>query len=173
MVPSMISLTLQGGYVTRIAGGSVTWSSKKIKSVCMSSTEAEYIAASEAVMELEWLHELFQYMNSKIPKSMFYIDSEPGIKVAKNPVFHSKTKHIPIRYHKIRNAAGDGLIEIKYVNTKDQVADILTKPLPSSQFTPLRDVLLSEVHKIINTQSTPFSSKLNVINLKRMKQFLC
>ena len=135
-----------GGYVTRLASGIITWSSKKIKTtICLSSTEAEYIAASEAVRKIEWLNNLLEYMKIPFLPVILYVDNMPAIQVANNPVFHNKTKHIALRHHKIRRAVADGTVIIEHVSTKDQVADIMTKILPRGQFQVLTKALVQEV----------------------------
>ncbi|CCD24436.1 uncharacterized protein NDAI_0D01220 [Naumovozyma dairenensis CBS 421] len=132
------------GYATFLAGGAITWCSRRIRStICLSSTEAEYIAASEAVLETMWLYNLLEHMGYPLSENLLMIDNEPAIKLASHPILHSRTKHIKLRYHKIREAVDDGIVKIEYVNTLDQVADILTKALPQKQFNYLRDKLVS------------------------------
>ena len=65
-------------------------------------------------------------------------DNQGAIAIAKNPIAHARTKHIDIRYHYIREAVNDGIIEVKYCPTKQMIADVLTKPLPRGQFENLR-----------------------------------
>ena len=139
-----------GGYCTKLAGGTITWSSKRITScVCLSSTQAEYISASNAVRETEWLTNLISHMGIEQRKPVLYVDNTPAIQLAKYPVFHSRTKHIAIHYHNIRHAVENGQIDIKYIETGDQLADILTKALSRAKFEPFRDALLPG-----NTDST-------------------
>ena len=75
-------------------------------------------------------------------KPTLYVDNTPAIQLAKYPVFHSRVKHIVIHYHNIRHAAENGQIDIKYIETGDQLADILTKALSRAKFEPFRDALL-------------------------------
>ena len=92
-----------GGYCTKLAGGTITWSSKRITScVCLSSTQAEYISASNAVREIEWLTNLINHMGIQQKRPILYVDNTPVIQLAKYPVFHSRTKHIAIHYHNIK-----------------------------------------------------------------------
>ena len=117
-------------YCTKLAGGTITWSSKRITScVCLSSTQAEYISASNAVRETEWLTNLISHMGITQKKPTLYVDSTPAIQLAKYPVFHSRTKHIAIHYPNVRRAVENEEIEIKYIETGDQLADVLTKAL--------------------------------------------
>ena len=88
-------------------------------------------------------------MGIRQKRPVLYVDNTPAIQLAKYPVFHSRTKHIAIHYHNIRHAIENEEIEIKYIETDDQLADILTKALSRAKFEPFRDSLLPE-----NTDST-------------------
>ena len=137
-----------GGYITTMSGGTVTWSSRKITStICLSSTEAEYIAASEAVKEMEWLINLLEYMQLKVEVPIIYIDCQPALQLAKHPVFHSRAKHIPLNYHKIRFVAAKGKLILKKIGTNDQPADMMTKALS-------RDKVEFFTSKIMDTDSS-------------------
>lgn len=119
------------GYVFNMCGGAVSWSSKKQHSTALSSTEAEYMAASNASKEAIWLRGLLLELGAikndfPIP---LLIDNQSAIALVKNGEFHERTKHIGIRYHFIRERYEDGEIELEYCPTGDQVADALTKPL--------------------------------------------
>jgi hypothetical protein len=70
-----------------------------------------------------------------------YCDNTSAINISKNPVMHSKTKHIPIKYHFLRERVAEKNIRVEYVGTKEQVADIFTKPLPWEAFEYLRQRL--------------------------------
>jgi hypothetical protein len=80
----------------------------------------------------------YGYKLSKVP---LLCDNESAIRIAENPVEHSRTKHIDIRHHFLRDHQQRGDIEIAYINTKDQLADIFTKPLDKKNFTKLRNEL--------------------------------
>ena len=93
------------GYVFKISGGPVTWSTEKQSTVSTSTTEAEYIAASTAVKELLWLVQLLKDLDESEMCSggvPLLIDNQSAIKLIKNPVFHRRSKHIDVRYHFIR-----------------------------------------------------------------------
>ena len=116
------------GYITKLAGGTITWCSKKIKStIALSSTEAEYIAASEAVAEIQWLINMMTHMDLQVKTPNLWVDNIPAIHIAENPVHHSKIKHIVIKVHHIRKAITDGQIHIKHIGTKEQSADIVVR----------------------------------------------
>lgn len=120
-----------GGYVYLIAGGAVSWSSKKQASVALSSTEAEYMAASTSTQEAVWLRILLGelgLLNLANPTRQ-RIDNQSAMALARNDAFHNRTKHIAVRHHFIREKVEDGEIDVEYVPTDRQVADVLTKPL--------------------------------------------
>ena len=125
------------GHIVQMAGGTVTWSSKKIKMVTLSSTEAEYVAACEAVKEAAWLTHLFTWMGLSPLRTRLLVDNQPAIHIAQNPVCHSRIKHIRLDYHYIREAVQSGLVDLEYIPTKEQLADITTKVLPRETFEDL------------------------------------
>jgi hypothetical protein len=124
------------GYVFMISGGAISWSSKKQTSVALSSTEAEYMAAAAAAKEAIWLRTFLKELDmlSTQPTTLL-IDNQSAMALAKNAVFHNRTKHIAIRYHFIREKLDDGELAAEYVPTNNQVADVLTKPLAREKHT--------------------------------------
>ena len=115
----------------------VSWSSKNQKSISTSTTEAEYIAAGSCCAQILWMKNHLQdygLPNSKIP---IYCDNQSAIAMTGNPVQHSLTKHISIRYHFIREHIMEGTIELHFVPTDQQLADIFTKPLAEAVFIKL------------------------------------
>jgi hypothetical protein len=119
----------------------VSWASKKQNSVALSTTEAEYIAAGHCDTQLLWMRQTRMDYGYKLTKVHLLCDNESAIRMADNPVEHSRTKHIAIRYHFLRDHQQKGNIEIAYINTKEQLADIFTKPLDEQTFTKLRHEL--------------------------------
>jgi hypothetical protein len=121
------------GYVFLIDGGAVSWRSRKQEIVSTSTTEAEYVATTHAAKEALYLRqfitELFRPLDSPLP---LQCDNQGAIALAHADVgqYHSRTKHIDIRYHFIRQNIQDGFISLQYCPTEEMVADILTKPLP-------------------------------------------
>jgi hypothetical protein len=107
----------------------VYWASKKQNSVALSTTEAEYIAAGHCCTQLLWTRQTLRDYGYKLTKVPLLCDNESAIRMADNPVEHSRTKHKAIRYHFLRGHQQKGDIEIAYINTKEQLADIFTKPL--------------------------------------------
>ena len=119
------------GMVVKFNGNIISWSSRKQKTVAISSTEAEYMAASEATCEALWLRTwIREVFRIDVPVTI-YCDNQSAIALAKNDTFHQRTKHIDIRYHMIREHVASGAIQLKFVPTDEQEADILTKRLDS------------------------------------------
>ncbi|GJU22074.1 putative ribonuclease H-like domain-containing protein [Tanacetum coccineum] len=112
----------------------VSWQCKKQTIVAISSTEAEYVAAASCCAQVLWMQNQlldygFNFMNTEI-----HIDNESTICIVRNPVFHSKTKHIQIRHHFIRDCYEQRLINVVKVHTDDNVADLLTKGFDLARF---------------------------------------
>ena len=106
----------------------IAWSSKKQKTVALSSTEAEYIAATDAACEAIWLRRLLSDLQQKIEEPIVICyDNMSTIAMTKNPVFHARTKHIELRHQFIRDLVGEGEIQLQFVSTNDQPVDVLTK----------------------------------------------
>jgi len=118
------------GYSFILGGASVSWDSKKQKTVALSSTEAEYMSLTEATKETIYLRNfLIELGFENFANVTLYCDNRSALDLAVNPVFHSRTKHIDIRHHFVRTALKDGTIRLKHVFTDDMIADILTKGL--------------------------------------------
>jgi hypothetical protein len=119
----------------------VSWASKKQNSVALSTAEAKYIAAGHCCAQLLWMRQTLRDYGYKLSKVPLLCDNKSAIHMADNPVEHSRTKHIVIQYHFLRDHQQRGDIEIAYVSTKEQLADIFTKPLDEKTFTKLRNEL--------------------------------
>ncbi|MCO5553380.1 hypothetical protein L7F22_006901 [Adiantum nelumboides] len=105
------------GYVFTLAEGAVSWCSRLQKIVALSTTEAEYISATEASKEAIWLAPLCNEFGLPDKAPMLGCDSQSAICLAKNAMFHARTKHINVRYHFIREVLEDGLITLVKVHT--------------------------------------------------------
>jgi hypothetical protein len=116
----------------------VSWSSHKQSSVAQSTTEAEYVAADSCCSQLLWITYTMSDFGEEYTHVPLQCDSTSAISVAKNPVLHSRTKHIEVRYHFLRDNVEKGKIALIYVPTQYQQADIFTKPLDQATFTRLR-----------------------------------
>ena len=101
------------------------------------------MAETEAVKDAMWLYSFLNELGYQIKIPIIIVfDNQGAMKLAKNPVFHARTKHIDIRRNFIREQIKTGLIELNYVQTSDNLADIITKPLHGPKFNKLLDKLL-------------------------------
>ena len=118
------------GYLFLMAGGPVSWKSKRQGCVALSTAEAEYMALSLAAQETIWIRRLLTELGKK-PKgpTVLMEDNQSAIAMAKNPQFHSRAKHIDIRHHFIREKVNEGDIKLIYCPTGDMIADMFTKGL--------------------------------------------
>jgi hypothetical protein len=114
---------------------------KETNSVALSTVEAEYIAAGHCCAQLLWMRQTLRDYGYKLSKVPLQCDNESAIRMADNPVEHSRTKHIDIWYHFLRDHQQKGDIEIAYVKTHNQLAEIFTKPLDEKIFSKLRNEL--------------------------------
>lgn len=131
-----------GGMAFYLNESLITWVSQKQRCVALSSCEAEFMAATAAACQGVWLRNLLGKLTDKdIGPVVLYVDNKSAIDLAKNPVFHGRSKHIDIRYHFIRECVERGEIEIKHIGTGDQRADILTKAMATVKFERLRALL--------------------------------
>jgi transposase InsO family protein len=115
------------GYLVTYAGGAVSWQSKLQKCVALSSTEAEYIAATEAAKELLWLKRFVIELGFDQGKYVLLCDNQSAIHLCKNASLHFKSKHVDVRYHWIRDVLHKKEIYVEKVHTDDNGADMLTK----------------------------------------------
>ena len=111
------------GNVFLLGGGAITWSSRKQSSVALSTVEAEYMALSVATQEAIWLRHLQEELGvTNTGPTLIYEDNQGAISMAKNPVFHKRTKHVQIRYHFMREAVEQGTITLEYCRTDEMTA---------------------------------------------------
>ncbi|KAL5697881.1 hypothetical protein ACHQM5_028985 [Ranunculus cassubicifolius] len=130
------------GYCFNIGSAAVSWCSKKQQTTNLSSTEAEYVAATMATQECIWIKRILQdvgvALESPVP---LCCDNESTIKLAGNPVFHARTKHIEIHHHFVREKVLNQEIVLQKIGTNDQVADVFTKALSRAMFEKFRSAL--------------------------------
>ncbi|WVZ58322.1 LOW QUALITY PROTEIN: hypothetical protein U9M48_008603 [Paspalum notatum var. saurae] len=119
----------------------VSWSSKKQNCVSLSTAEAEYIAAGSCCAQLLYMKQTLLDYGVKLSRIPLLCDNKSVVKLANNSVQHSRTKHIDIRHHFIRDHVAKGDILLQNVGTKEQLADIFTKPLDEGNFCRLRGEL--------------------------------
>jgi hypothetical protein len=119
----------------------VSWASKKQNSVALSTAEAKYIVVGHCYAQLLWMRQTLRDYGYKLSKVPLLYDNESAIRMADNTVEHSRTKHIDIRYHFLRDHQQKRDIEIAYVSTHNQLVDIFTKPLDEKTFSKFRNEL--------------------------------
>jgi hypothetical protein len=119
----------------------VSWSPKKQTSVALSTAEAKYVAAGQCCAQLLWMRQTLQDFGYNLSKVPLLCDNESAIRMADNPVEHSRTKHIDIRHHFLRDHQQKGDIEVFHISTENQLVDIFTKPLDEKTFCRLRSEL--------------------------------
>ncbi|MCO5593026.1 hypothetical protein L7F22_047031 [Adiantum nelumboides] len=129
------------GYVFTLAGGAISWRSLLQDCIMQSTTKVEYVVANEACKEAIWLGRLVADLGIKVEMPELYCDSQSVIQLAKNPVFHLKTKHIYVKYHFIREVLEDKQIQSMKIHIKDNPVDLLTKGLPREGFVHCREIL--------------------------------
>ncbi|XP_075109007.1 secreted RxLR effector protein 161-like [Nicotiana tabacum] len=133
--------SVSGFYIT-LGGSPISWKSKKQPTISLSSAEAEYLSLRKVVAEVSWLvrtlDDLGLHVSAPAP---IFCDSLAALHIAKNPIFHERTKYIEIDCHYVRESLNLGLIFLHFVPSFAQLADIMTKPLPG----PLHHSLLGKL----------------------------
>jgi hypothetical protein len=119
----------------------VSWSSKKQTSVALSTAKAEYVAAGQCCAQLLWMRQTLRDFGYNLSKVPLLCDYESAIRLADKPIEHSRTKHIDIRHHFLRDHQQKGDMDIYHISTEKQLADIFTKPLDEKTFCRLRSEL--------------------------------
>ncbi|CAL2241191.1 unnamed protein product [Prunus armeniaca] len=127
------------GYAFSFGSGIFSWASVKQNTIALSTAEAEYVSAAEATAQAIWLRFVLDDFGEMQPDATpLFCDNMSAISMVKNPVFHQKTRHINRRYHFIREALQEGVIDIKFCIREEQLVDIFTKALPKDRFNYLR-----------------------------------
>ncbi|XP_019181984.1 PREDICTED: uncharacterized protein LOC109177137 [Ipomoea nil] len=136
------------GFAVYLGSNLISWLSKKQRTIARSSTEAEYKALADVSAEVTWVVSLLRELglHSGQPATL-WCDNLGATYLCANPVFHARTKHVEIDYHFVRDKVASGDFVVNYVSTADQLADILTKPLPAPRFATLRDKLNVVLHQ--------------------------
>ncbi len=122
-----------GGYVFKLGGAAISWSSKRQATVSLSTCESEYIAQSEAAKEAIWLQRLLKELGYHFYPVTLNADNRGAIALASNPTSYTRSKHIDVRYHFVREKVAEGLINLVYIPTADMIADGCTKPLTGAK----------------------------------------
>ena len=139
------------GYCVYPGGNLVSWGSKKQTVVARSSAKAEFRAMALSLCEVLWLKIILEDLKIQIQGPIgIRCDNQTAISIAHNPVRHDKTKHFEIDKHFVKEKLEAGLIQLPYVPSKDQVANILTKGLPANRFDDLTNkVEMYDIHSIV------------------------
>ncbi|CAK9813843.1 Retrovirus-related Pol polyprotein from transposon TNT 1-94 [Anthophora plagiata] len=122
------------GYAFILGGNPVAWESRKQRTVALSSTEAEYMALSEAAKQATYMQRFLKELeyggNDEI---VIFCDNNGARKIAENPVYHGRTKHIDVRHHYVREVLSRGILRVEYVSTDAMASDFLTKGVPATK----------------------------------------
>ena len=131
------------GWIVKLNGDVISWASKKQHTRAQSTCEAELYAEAAAVNEVLWMRGLMQELGLVMDgRSLVYCDNQPAIAVSKNGIKSERTKHVDVKYHFVTEMINNKTIEVKYLQTDKQQADILTKPLDKSKFEAFRSQLM-------------------------------
>ena len=128
------------GFLYTFAGGAVSWQSRLQRCVALSTTEAEYIAIAEGGKEMLWLKRFLEELGFKQKEYKVHCDSQSALDLSKNSMYHSRTKHIDIRYHWIREVMDQQLLKLVKIHTKENPADMLTKVVSREKLELCRDI---------------------------------
>ena len=129
------------GYFFKLANGIISWRSHAQKTVALSSTEAEYMAISDCSRQAIWIKTLIKELGIKIRSILIYGDNQGSISIASNAVQESRTKHINIHYHYIRELVVAKEVELQFMPGKMNPADMFTKNLQKIKFTQFQNQL--------------------------------
>jgi histone deacetylase 1/2 len=158
------------GYILYLGSNIISWRSSRQKTVSRSSTEAEYKALANAAAEISWVKNLLQELGLRTTRTpSLFCDNTGATYLCANPVYHSRMKHVALDYHFVREQVNAGHLKVFHISSKEQLADVLTKPLPRSPFLSFRSkigvsngssILRGRIN--INQQSTVNSQQSTV-----------
>ena len=112
------------GFVFMLGSGAISWSSKKQSVVALSTTEAEYITSTLCACQCVWLKRVLENPGvAEKTGTVIMCDYSSTIQLSKNPLFHGKSKHIDVIFHFLRDLVNDGVVELSYCNSQDQITD--------------------------------------------------
>jgi hypothetical protein len=137
------------GYIICLNGSPIIWKTVSQKIVALSTAEAEYIGITLVVQEILWLKHIFEFLSLSIESPiMIWNDNQSSIRLSDHHVQHSRTKHIDVRYHFIREHIKRKIIEVAYLPSEDLPADMLTKSLDRIKFQKFRELLLTKFGRV-------------------------
>lgn len=158
------------GYVFIFAGGAISWGSELQRSVSLSTTESEFIAAAQATKELVWLKYFMEEItNTKNFVMHLLVDNQSAIRLIKNSELHKRSKHIEVRHLFVREKYQEGFFKLNYVPTREQLADIFTKGLTKVVFDGLSKgigMVSEEMEKFANMMVR--CDRMNYVRKKTM-----
>jgi hypothetical protein len=133
------------GYCVFVNNNLVSWNTKKQQTVATPSAEAEVMASVEVVKEVKWLQQMLSELGCTVKTpTIVFCDNQSAIRISEKDVQHDRTKHIDIKYHFVKDELRSKNIEMKYISTDNQLADIFTKGLSSTVFVRLRNELMKQ-----------------------------
>jgi len=136
-----------GGYLVYLGSTPISWKSRKQRTVARSSTEAEYKALADGTIEILWICSLLAELQiSTSSMTTLWCDNLGATFLSANPVFYARTKHVEVDYHFVRDrvAKREREIQVRFISSKDKLADVLTKPFPPVSFAYFRSKLRVE-----------------------------
>ena len=126
------------GFLIYLNDSLIYYRSRKLPMIVLSSTEAEYVGLCKCVQEILWIKNILKEMEITLKTTLIYCDSQPAIKMVKSPMFNGRTKHIDLKLQFIREQYAKGEFLLEYIESKKNLADLLTKPIKGQQFGYLR-----------------------------------
>ena len=127
------------GIVIKFASGIISWQSQRQAMVTTSTTEAEIVAVNEAAKEIMWLKSLFQEISRLESIPILQVDNTVTVRLAQNPEFNLRTKHIANKHFFIREKVSEAELKIQQIPSEEQLADLMAKPLPNTRLRILRE----------------------------------
>ncbi|KAM1196494.1 hypothetical protein ACFX2J_022854 [Malus domestica] len=130
------------GYAFSLGSGVFSWASIKQNTMALSTAQTKYVSAAEATSQAKWVRFVLEdFEEEQVEPTVVMCDNTSTIAIAKNPMFHQKTRHISRKFHFIRDAIQEKKIKLVYCKSEEQMADILTKALPKEKFNYFREML--------------------------------
>jgi hypothetical protein len=143
------------GYVFQTFGGVTSWKSRRQATVALSTAEAEYMASGDATKQAVWLRQLLRDLGFALDKPLTILnDNQGAVHLSKNPGDHNRTKHIDLRHHYLREQVQSNTVALQHTPTTDNLADLLTKPLPQPRTKDLSTRLGLHHKSLRSTTST-------------------
>ncbi|KAL4559971.1 hypothetical protein LXL04_032119 [Taraxacum kok-saghyz] len=152
------------GYVFTLNGCAISWKAQLQSTVALSSTEAEYMAITEAIKEDIWLKGLFGELDDRLKVTTVFCDNQSAIFLSKDQMFHDRTKHIDIRYHFVRDIIEKGDCVVEKIHTDYNPADMFTKSLPIAKFKLCLDLCLWR-SRVTELLFAAFEVKVEIVDM--------